>query len=272
MIGLNEFKTKGGVNRFYFVNLKEFSFDEVRLVEAFFKPFMELFRINAEDFIEAKNALCILDRDLYDFSIFESEFKVGDDLIYTEKTVKGSGIYKVIKTYYDVYLGKEEYASLALAKIARYIVSKRFPKLFDGNFADVVPKFSDEIKSINFNSNMRVSDLSSLLSSTDELTIGDVVNIMGDKDYINTSIKQPKFELYINGNDGSKCSCYLNLEKDVSIEFDIESLYDKNWKAIEDKEVWVSPKNKLGFFRIKQKDRDYFSHPLVKEFKETFFL
>lgn len=265
MIDIKNYKTSDWSKSFCFVELNKFGISQEDAANRFFSDFMDMLGISVDEFLEAKNDLCILDRGLYDFTTWKgNNFLVGEDAIYTEKWVVRNGFGKMERKSYDVYVTKNSYSTLRLKEIAKYFISRRFPQLFSGNFVTSDYRFSEKTRAVKFEPNMKIGDLSMLVNLSDDITIGDLVMIMANKQYLTSKIEKPKLSIYVT--DASKCDCYLTLSNHT-LAFDLKDLMNKDWKAIEDKDVWVSSEYK----GIPQKDRDYFNDPLVAEFKETFF-
>lgn len=264
MKGLSKFKSNVEGECFIFVdNVGKFVKDVEDPVKHFFSPFLMALNISAQEFLLLKEKAYILDRELYDFSIFPHGIPVAPNGIYAEKWNKVER--RRIRTNHDVYITNSEFSSLYLAKILNEYIKKNFPRLFEGNFVKTANRFSDNVKSIFISPSMSIRQLDGLLGA-DSITIDDLMKIMADKGYVNSIVCEPKVKMYAN-NDGSTINCYLDIDNGHSIAFDFKDLMGKDWKAIEDKDVWVDHK----YNGVKQKDRDYFSSPLTWEFKETFF-
>lgn len=264
MKGLTKFKSNVEGECFIFVdNIGKFVKDVEDPVNRFFSPFLMALNISAQEFLLLKEKACIFDRELYDFSIFSHGILAAPNGVYTEKWDRVER--KTIWTNHDVYITNAEFSSLYLAKILNEYIKKNFPRLFEGNFVKTANRFSDNVKNIFFNSNMSIRQLDGLLGA-DSITIDDLMKIMADKGYVNSIVCEPKVKMYVN-NDGSSINCYLDIDNGHYIAFDLKDLMNKDWKAVEDKDVWVDTKYK----DMRQKDRDYFDSPLTAEFKETFF-
>ena len=265
MIRLKNYKSEVKGELFSFVEISKLNnVTETSAALHFFADFIEMLNITAEDFVRLKNVLAIQDKDLYDYSVFnEYGILIAKDGVSTIKHEKIGGRYVSRTIFYDVYLIKNEYCSVALNKMVAQFVKEKYPKLFQGNFVTIEDRFSENIKNIDFSPNMRINDLS-LSLGIDDLTIEDLTKIMSDENYINSKVWKTKVDFYYNYNE---VQCFLSLEEN-SLFFKLKDLINKDWKAIEDADVWVN-KNYEG---MKQKDRDYFiNSALVKEFKETFF-
>ena len=266
MINLKNYKSEVKGECFSFVDISKLNdITEVSAAKHFFADFIEMLNITAEDFVRLKNVLAIQDKDLYDFSVFNYKYGIliAKDGVSTIKYEKIGGKYVSRTILYDVYLIKNLYCSIALNKMAEQFVKEKYPKLFKGNFVTIEDRFSENIRNIDFSPNMNINDLS-LLLGIDDLTIEDLTKIMSDENYINSKVWKTKVSFYYNYNE---VQCFLSLEEN-SLFFKLKDLINKDWKAIEDADIWVN-KNYEG---MKQKDRDYFiNSALVKEFKETFF-
>lgn len=267
MIGLKNYKSEVKGEPFTFVDISKLNdITEVSAAKHFFADFIEMLNITAEDFVRLKNVLAIQDKDLYDFSLFKGKYSIliAKDGVSTTKQEKISGRYVSRTILYDVYLNINGYRSFALNKMIEQFVKEKYPKLFKGNFVTIEDRFSENIRNIDFSPNMNINDLS-LSLGIDDLTIEDLTKIMSDENYINSKVWKTKVNFYYDHNN--VVQCFLSLEEN-SLFFKLKDLINKDWKAIEDADIWVN-KNYEG---MKQKDRDYFiNSALVKEFKETFF-
>ena len=130
MFGLKDFRIASNCKIDLF-NLKvsDTGYTRKELIENLsrFKKFMDDFKCSTDEMLELIDDLCILDKNLFEYTTFKNDFKVGENLIYITKQIKQGYNYTVKDIYYDVYITSNQFVSLALNNIAEKLILKRLP-------------------------------------------------------------------------------------------------------------------------------------------------
>ena len=238
-----------------------------------FKEFMAKWQCDSKLMLEAIDSLYISDKSLFDYSLWGSDFLVEEDVYYSERCNRSTQ-YQTIRTDYNVYVCSNQFADLALNKIATYIFNKRFSELNKGNFLEEVKKYNDDIKKLPTSTSAKLSDIGYFLSS--ELTIQDLIDIYANgkkKDVSEEVVLTSLFTIYADGNIFLK----VDKKRDYSLYLKIEDFLNKDWDAVEKRYVFsISLYDENGerikgkWFKGDQKDAPYFNCDLVNELKDWF--
>ena len=232
-----------------------------------YSDFMGRFELATSQFIDICKLLGIKDSDLFEYSTY-GKILYKEDAIYTERCIRRYGCgYDMEKTYYNIYIVVNQFASLALNKVAEYVVLNRFP--FLKKYTINVKRFKDDINEIaSLNLNTKVSSLDSIVLFHNELTIADLIRLFTDSDYKDSSYDKSLVCVYENGRifitlpTANNSALYIEY-KDLANK-DIESIlkrhvfsipyYDENGEQIKGK-----------WFEGEQKDAPYFDCEMVND-------
>lgn len=258
----------------YFVNCDEIPYKRRQLLSEFdtFTKFMERFNCSFDELCEILDMYGIQDKDLFEYTITKTNYLIATDYIYTSKYERVGWTCREKKTYYNVYLTVNQFASLSLNIVTTEIIKRRFPYLLLPPFTSVEKRFKENIKDLPKTLRAKVRDIDHSIMYDNDLTIGDLIKLYTEENYANSEVEKPLFATYSDGGD-----IFITIDKDKggwSLGLTYEMLSKKDWKAIEDRHVFsICLYNEKGeqikgkWFEGKQKDAPYFNHPLVKELK-----
>ena len=262
-------------SKYYFVDLDKHGLPRKELLNKFFSEFMNTFITNADEVEEIIKLKGITDRHLFEYTTFDTGYLVKEDAIYTVKYEYVHGTRKETLTYFNVYVGKNSYADLALNTIAEAIVMRRFPTLFAAPFVTIERRFKESIHDMPKSINAKISDIDHMVLFDNDLRIKDILDIYRDFSCMDEMAYKPLVDVYASGD------MYLTLDNkkaSYSINFTFNDLFNGAWGSIEehymfsicyyDEDGNLIPKK---WFNGKQKDAPYFNYPLVEEFKKAFF-
>lgn len=276
MIGVTDFKSSVKNIDWFFVNLKEIGMKRGTLFSGLrtFQTFMDTFNCTPSELVEITERLGIDDRNLFEYSIFDSPFLVRWDGIYTEKWKIIGGCHKCVTTNYDVYITSNTFVSLYLNKVAQELVKKNMPYLLGEQFSHTARRFDEElIKELPTNLNASVSDVLHKISPcTKSLSIGDLVKLYTDPTYKDSLITEYEWSVYHDGN------LYIHIDEDkagYSIHTNYRTLLSKDWETIENQKVSNIPLYNPATGKMmpkksfdgRQKDAPYFDNDKVKLLK-----
>ena len=235
---------------------------------------MDAFKCTADEIISIVDKLGITDKSLFEYQTYKTPFLVSSNDVYTCKYECGVwGYRKEVKTFYDVYVSANTYASLALNDIARELMFTRFPYFMEPPFVEVEKRFKDNINNLPKNTNTKLSDIEHGIIFDNDLTIKDLINLYLDEGYKDSSTTKSLISIYSDGN-----MFFLKVgkrEHEHSLYIPTKAFLEKDWEAIENvkvSSVCLYDDNgeliKGKWFEGKQKDAPYFKYPLVEEFKK----
>lgn len=231
-----------------------------------YKEFMQRFGISVRKFMLICKKLSIPASDLFEYSAFGGYgvlFK--EKGIYTEKWVSSYYGGKYVTTYYDIYIVPNEFRSLALDKIAEYVVLDKFP--FLRGYTKYVKRFNDEISRLdNITLNTNVSKLDDVALFENDITIADLYKLCRNKDYKASYCHKSLVKVYENGN------IFIELPNKGSLFLMYNDLVNKDVVSILNRNVFSIPYydekgNQIPkkWFEGKQEDAPYFDCDMVKD-------
>ena len=274
MMYLKNFKST--VSGEYWNDVKDVSnygFDRRELFERLsFEDAAKTVGMSLDDFEQYVKDNCIADRDLFEFSVFaHNSVLIKERGLYTEGYDKVAK--KMVRSYYDVYITKNTYLSVAVNRHLADWTVRRFPFLGSEMFTKTDYKFPESIRKAW---PMKFADsignaVHGLDIECDSITVEDFVNIHMREDYVNVKVTKPNFSCYATGSifiptgTGEHHTLYLTYT----------DLTNKDWKAVEERTVFSIPNgtDKYGKpirFDGKQKDAPYFNSPVVEEVRKQF--
>lgn len=231
-----------------------------------YKEFMQRFGISVRKFMLICKKLSIPASDLFEYSAFGGYgvlFK--EKGIYTEKWVSSYYGGKMVKTYHNIYIVPNQFRSLALDKIAEYVVLDKFP--FLRAYTKYVKRFNGEISRLdNITLNTNVSKLDDVALFENGITIADLYKLCKDKEYKDSYYHKSLVKVYENGhifielpNKGTLFLMYSDL-----VNKDVVSILNRNVFSIPyyDEKGNQIPKK---WFEGKQEDAPYFDCDMVKD-------
>lgn len=258
---LNKFKHHGN-EEYIFVDIAKYGFDRKTLIENLseFKEFMETFECDSNEIVEILDKLSILDKHLFDYSVMgtNDNLLISTDDVYTEKWVKGY----LKKSYHKVYISSYQYLSLVLNKVAKELVKRNMPFLFEKPFIKIQRRFDESINNLPKSTSAKLDDIDVLLRLNNNLTIDDIIKLYTIDGYKDSMIGVPTFEVYASGLLG------IDLDDDkisYSISTTYKELKHKDWEQIKKKKVFSIPLyDKMGkvikdvWYNGKQENAPYF--------------
>lgn len=263
-------------------NLERFNIDIKKFVinTASVKEFAEYFHLSTEEVYD-KLVKKFCNQSIFMFSTYDGDnsILIKEKAAYIEKYSRKERM--KVKHYFNVYLSISKWINLCYSELGMIILKEKFPQIFENKlFLKESNKYPQTIKEIT--KDKKLSDI--YYSLRDELTCGDIVEILTNPDAINEKIYKPKFEYYyyptiVHNN------VYLELQDitvhntkyTYSLYIPLEAFFNKDWSLVENHNVYsiIKPDaNKyLGsdynnFYMGKQCNAPYFNHPLVNAFKE----
>ena len=276
MMNLKNFKYTDSHNiNVFFVNCAETPYSRRQLLSEMstYTKFMELFDCSLDELCEILDAYGVQDKDLFEYTITKTNYLIATDYIYTTKEIRQGYTYREIKTYHNIYLCCNQFASLVLNKVARELVKRRFPYLTLPPFTTMEKRFTENIKDLPKTLRAKVKDIDHSILFDNDLTIGDLIKLYTEDNYANSEVEKPLFATYSDGSD-----IFITIDKNKggwTLGLKFKDLVNKDWKAIEDRHVFsICLYDKRGeqikgkWFEGKQKDAPYFKYPLVEEFKK----
>lgn len=234
-----------------------------------YKEFMQRFGISVRKFMLICKKLSIPASDLFEYSTcgaggYGVLFK--ENAIYTEKWVSSAWGGRMVKTYYNIYIVPNQFRSLALDKIAEYVVLDKFP--FLRAYTKYVKRFNDDVKELFSNISLKteISKLDDSVLFENNITIADLYKLCRNKDYKDSYCHKSLVKVYENGhifielpNKGSLFLMYSDL-----VNKDVVSILNRNVFSIPyyDEKGNQIPKK---WFEGKQEDAPYFDCEMVKD-------
>lgn len=239
-----------------------------------FKEFMTKWQCDTDLICEAVDSLFILDRSLFDYATFKTDFLVEEDVFYYMGKSAKTGL--KCKHYLNIYATSYPYVSLYLNKVAEYILRKRYPSFFGEKFMIPKRRFGENIHKLPKSTSAKLSDIDTWVRLDNELTIQDIIDIYTAKD-INKAMDEVVDASCLNIYADGIIYVTVDDEHDYSLSFTIEELLNKDWESVKNKNVFsillYDENNNLikgKWFSGKQSDSPYFNQPLVKEVEKIF--
>lgn len=260
----------------YFVDLSETNYSRKQLISNMktFVDFMNRFNCSTDELCDILDMYGILDKNLFEYTTFKTPYFVCENALYVRKQIREGYNWNWKQIWYDLYITENSYVSLYLNIVAKHIVKERFPFLFEKPFTITKKRFTDEINKLPKTTNARIDDIiySSLFEN--KLTIDDIIKLYTDDTYKDSLVEVPRLNIY---SDNTTIYLSVDEEKCYSVSFTIENLLNKDWKSIEETNVFSillydDKGNRIPnkWFNGKQKDSPYFNDPIVKELKKYF--
>jgi len=272
MMHLKNYSISGKGINIFLVNLSETKYKREELMKQMdiYTSFAERFHTTIDEMCEIIDELCITDYSLFDYTTLITPFKVAKDYIYTSKYNTRTGNWNY--TYHDIYLTYSQFWSLALNKVARELITRRFPWLLSAPYTKKVKRYDDSIKKLPKSLKTRISDIDCIAIHDNDLTIEDIINIYTRDGYVDSYIEKPLFTIYENGDfflkiDAGKLGHSLHAK--------VDDLFNKDWEAIEKRHMFsiclYDDNGKLirnKWYEGGQKNAPYFNNELVLKFKK----
>ena len=259
---IKEFKKESNID-YHRIDVGRFGFSRRMLVDSFdsFKKFMEDFECSLNELLEILYELHIYDKSLFDYSIIgDDKFLISENDVYT--TRYDDKAQKVVKVYHKVFISESEFVSLALNKVAKELVKRNMPFLFNPPFLKCVRRFDDSISKMPDSRYAKLGDIDSMIVFNNNLTIDDVIKIYTIDGYKDSMMYIPTFSVYADGK------LYISLDDDMethSINTTYKQLKNKDWGAIKSNKVYSIRKyDEMGnpiagdWFAGNQVDAPYF--------------
>ena len=248
-----------------------------------YKEFMERFNCSVDELCEILDKYGITDNSLFEYTTFNGNgcYPIAEKYIYTSKYVHKFGGWVEEVTHYDIYICCNQFADLSLNIVANELVKRRFPFLALPPFTKIEKRFKENIKNLPKTTNAKIKDIENDILFDNEITIGELIKLYTDDSFADSEIEKPLFSVYANSYPSNE-SPYIFIEVDKNkggwtISTTIDDIINKDWKAIEEREVFSvclydenGEQIKGKWFKGKQKDAPYFNNPLVKELKKHF--
>lgn len=269
MKGLKNCKSTNKENRYIGFNITKSRYTFVELFNGFgeFKEFMNRFNVSAEWVEEQfKNNPRINMNNLFDYTIFPTDFLEEKDGVYTEKWERINGNYVMKTEFHSVYVTTYDYASLTLDVLANLAMKLHFPKMFEKPFTKMV-----ELPQSILNLTMETTiDEFHMATIGTKYTFGDVFRMINDVRNGKKESEETIFTIYSNGH------VFCKINDSYSAHFNVEDFFSKNWEDVKNKRLISVPKeNPVGEDKwYDGLQGDYFAFKkssIVKLIKETFF-
>ena len=269
MKGLKNCKSTNKENNYIGFNITKSRYTFVELFNGFgeFKEFMNRFNVSAE-WVEdqfKKNPRININ-NLFDYTIFKTDFLEEKDGIYTEKWEHINGNYVKKTEFHSVYVTTYDYASLTLNVLAESAMKLHFPKMFEKPFTKMV-KLSPSMLNLTMDTTINEFHMDTIGTN---YTFGDVFRIINDVKNGKTENEETIFTIYADG------WVFVKVNDSYSAHFNVEDFFSRNWEDVKNKRLFSVPKENQT-----EKDKwydglqgDYFAFKkssIVKHVKETFF-
>lgn len=286
MTGLNnwEYTNLNGRKNFHFVNFDELNLtlEEVCPKFGVINDFISSYKITMAEFISHVKKLGILERSLFDFSIFKGKdnILIEENGVYTQKALTDSRGHKYYeKTYHNVYLSTAQYIELDFNEIAQSIFKVHYPELYQNPFIIKEARFTDELKQrlSKITEETSIDDIAFTIS---DVKIKDIIELVKNPDYLDDMMDKSRISIYNSKYQDPHIFLDISDSKKThkSIFFHLSDFCNKDWKSVEERDVFSMPlydengvQIKGRWFNGKQKDYPYFNHPLVEMVKKLYF-
>ena len=243
---------------FFQFDIKDTKFTFGELFTHFYKDFMALWKVSVEE-VEAiiNKEPRLKESDFFDYYTWGKDFLVKKNALYSEKWKDGSRC----RTYFNVYVGAEQFRDIYLDIVIKHIMQGRYPMLYKEPFAVVERKYPESVKAITSNTLLQdICEMEGCRFTEECLTAGELVDILvnGNADAMKLI---PTWKAYCDGNIFFK----VGDDEGHIVYVEISDLQNHDWQAVLDRVVY-SIKDKNGkLYNGRQENAPYMDSPIVKE-------
>lgn len=275
MYGITDFKFDNNGINWYRLKLSETPYTRRQLLSSLpiFNKFMEIWDCSIDVLCYLLNDLGITDNHLFEYTICKNDFLVANNGVYKDKVVKEGYRSRLVTTHYDVYITANQFASLALNKVAKRVVEGKYPMFLEAPFLKREKRFKDNIEELPMTPDAYLGDIDSVVVFDNDISIGDLIKLYTDKNYKYSYIDKPIWAVYSESH-----YIYFTIDKSKgghTLAITFEQLQNGDWESVENHHVQSiclydnnGEQIKGKWFEGKQKDAPYFNSPIVEAVKK----